>query len=183
MVVIDFVRNIVNVQLGRALKEGRIQSSVVDEIKRLLSTAEDKYGFSSFGGNPEKLADYLESRDFELLVSAFKAGGGVDVLLEILRQAEEAYKDLPRLRETLREVIQGLSEGRERIGTLSSVFEYLKKMFPDRKVYIQGDEIVVEGDVTARLRIEDGKIRVGLYKVVYVEKGDLDKLKELIANA
>ncbi|RLF15365.1 MAG: hypothetical protein DRJ66_04535 [Thermoprotei archaeon] len=86
---LDFLRQIVNVELA----EKNVSPKVSDIVKSLVSSAEDKYNFSVFGGDPKKLADYLMSGDFEDVMKTLISNNYYQVLLDILNKVMEAYAD------------------------------------------------------------------------------------------
>lgn len=177
----DFLRNIVNTQLSRALREGRIQANTVDEVRRLLAAAESKYGFSSFGGNPERLVDYFNSKDFDLLAQAFKGGGALDVLARILEEASVEYADLPGVSSKARELAKALSEGRQVKSELTELFEKVKTLFPGGEVSMGEKEIVLKlnSNRTIKISYDEGKVRVVKCETTILEKEDVDKLREV----
>lgn len=177
----DFLRNIVNTHLSRALREGRIQANTVDEVRRLLAAAESKYGFSSFGGNPERLVDYFNSKDFDLLAQAFKGGGALDVLARILEEASVEYADLPGVSSKARELAKALSEGRQVKSELTELFEKVKTLFPGGEVSMGEKEIVLKLDSNRTIKIsyDEGKVRVVKCETTILEKEDVDKLREV----
>lgn len=106
----DFLRHIVNPKLAKYTRERRNLGNHVDEIRKFIAEAENKYQFSIFNGDPEKLADYLLSEDFTLLVKLFKSAGSLDVLEEILLETREKYSDLPRISKTIDKVLKKIRE-------------------------------------------------------------------------
>jgi len=177
----DFLRNIANTHLSGALREGRIQGNTVDEVRRLLAAAESKYGFSSFGGNPERLVDYFNSKDFDLLVQAFKGGGALDVLVKILEETSVAYADLPGVSSKARELAKALSEGRQVKSELAELFEKLKTLFPKGEVSMGEREIVLKlgSNRTITISYDEGKIKVVKCETTTLEKSDVDKLRKV----
>ncbi len=100
----DFLRHIVN----RVLASSNLPRQVVDDIRKFVGRAEDKYKFNAFGGDVRKLADYLNSKDFDDLVTLVKGvktekgeEPAVEVLKKILMEAREAYKDIPEVVEAV----------------------------------------------------------------------------------
>ena len=87
---IDFLRHIVN----RVLAESKLSPQLIEDVRKRIGYAEEKYKFSAFGGDVRKLADYLKSREFDELVTVFKSGNALDKLVEILKIAREKYSDL-----------------------------------------------------------------------------------------
>lgn len=106
----DFLRNIVN----RALADSALPRQVVEEIRQQVGRAEDRYRFHSFGGNIERLAEYIMSEDFDQLILALKSdrsGNGLKVLESILNEALQAYGDIPRVRKAIEARLQQLHGG------------------------------------------------------------------------
>ncbi len=103
---LDFLRQIVNAKLAEAVKKNKNIVLIIDEVRKLIAKAENKYHFSIYGGNPEKLVDYLDSEDFELLVNVFKSGNAVDVLIDILDETRKNYGSIPGLSEKIDEKIR-----------------------------------------------------------------------------
>ena len=101
---VDFLRQIVN----RVLAESQLPRQVVEDVRRMVGRAEDKYKFSAFGGDIRRLADYISSREFDDLVNLLKGADALNVLIEILERAKEAYRDYP-------EVVKAIEERLEEI--------------------------------------------------------------------
>ncbi len=95
---IDFLRQIVNRVL---VEEQKLPPQLVDDIRKQVAQAEDKYGFSAFGGDVAKLAEYLKSKDFDNLIASFKAVDALHVLEKILLKAKEYYKDYSEIVEAI----------------------------------------------------------------------------------
>ncbi len=184
MALKDFLRNIVNPHLGRAIREGKIQANTVDEVRRLISQAESRYGFSVYGGNPEKLLDYFNSKDFELLVSAFKGGNALEVLVGILREVAEEYRDLPEVRARALDMAQRLSVGEPVKSELAELFERVKSMFSNYEASLAGDEVLlrVSQDFVVRISYEGGRIRVVQCRTTFLDKRDVERLREVVAG-
>ncbi|OYT40539.1 MAG: hypothetical protein B6U89_01655 [Desulfurococcales archaeon ex4484_58] len=109
---VDFLRHIVNVKIAKYISnKGALRG--FDDIKRLLEEAEAKYGFSAFYGEPEKLKDYLLSDDFKLLVKAFKSIDALDLLVDILRETREKYRDLESVVEAIDHVLKDINREEE----------------------------------------------------------------------
>ncbi|ADI31412.1 hypothetical protein [Staphylothermus hellenicus] len=106
----DFLRHIVNTKLSELSHKYRELAGHLDEVRKEISKAEPKYEFSSFGGNPENLANYLLSDDFNLLISSFKAANAIKVLEEILVEAKKAYSELPNVVKAIDTVLEKIRE-------------------------------------------------------------------------
>jgi len=79
----DFLRHVVS----KILTPVSLDMRRLDEAQKLLAKAESKYGFSSYGGNPEKLADFLLSPDFTNLFFII----GVDLTKKLLKTVYDSY--------------------------------------------------------------------------------------------
>jgi len=104
----DFLRNIVNPKLSKYVKTGGEIAKYVEEIRKRILEAENKYGFSIYGGDPEKLKDYLLSDDFKLIVKLFKSANSLSILEEILIEAKSKYSDLPSVVEAVDKALEML---------------------------------------------------------------------------
>ncbi|MDT7875403.1 MAG: hypothetical protein RXQ80_01450 [Sulfolobaceae archaeon] len=103
----DFLRHIVT----RVLTPLTLDMKRLDEAQKLLAKAESKYNFSSYGGNPEKLADYLLSPDFVNLVFII----GVDLSKKLLYTIRDSYSS-PKIKEAVNKMLEeldGYSSGEE----------------------------------------------------------------------
>ncbi len=109
----DFLRHIVNTMLSELVVKRREILGIMDEARKLIAKAENKYRFSSFGGNPEKLADYISSDEFKLVIDLFKSVNAVDVLIEILEKTRKYYNDLPVVVEAINKRIEELRGKKE----------------------------------------------------------------------
>ncbi len=168
----DFLRHIVNAKLAEYSKKRKAVVNIIDEVRKLISKAETKYGFSSFGGNPEKLADYLKSEDFELVISTFKSANALDILVDILKEVAERYKDLPRVKETIEELVAKLEGGKIQAGEgkESKIVKKIKEALPDADITETKEEITVSIKDKGVLRIKqldgtyelNGKLKVSV---------------------
>lgn len=111
MQYLDFLRQIMNVKMAEKIKEKKSLLIIVDEARKLVAKSENKYGFSIYGGNPEKIIDFLRSDDFDLLVHLFRSANAIDVLIEILEETGRNYSSLPGVAEAVKEKIKELRGG------------------------------------------------------------------------
>lgn len=81
----DFLRNVVS----KVLSPNIIDSKRLDEARRILGEAEAKYKFSSYGGDPKKIIDFLLSPDFTELSLIL----GMDITKKLLNAIKDNYKD------------------------------------------------------------------------------------------
>lgn len=95
----DFLRHVAS----RILTPVKLDIRRLDEAQRLLARAESKYGFSSYGGNPEKLADFLLSPDFTNLIFIV----GVDLTKELLKTIYDSYSS-QRVKDAAKKILDEL---------------------------------------------------------------------------
>ena len=86
---VDFLRHIVN----RVLAEHSLPRQVVEDVRKSIGYAEEKYKFSAFGGDPRRLADYLRSRDFDDVVTLLRGAKAEEVLVKILEEVKKRYSE------------------------------------------------------------------------------------------
>lgn len=98
LVKIDFLRHIVNPilseysELWREHVEGaKSLIQVLDEVRQLLYRAEYTYNFGIYGGDLKGLAEYLLSKDFDIVVSVLKSVKATEVAEKILEEAIKKY--------------------------------------------------------------------------------------------
>ncbi|GEM_PF-722473 len=126
----DFLRHIVN----RVLANSNLPRQVIDDIRRMVGRAEDKYKFHAFGGDVRNLAEYLKSPEFNDLVSFLKnvrvekgEEHPIEVLKKILLEAREAYRDIPEVVAAIDEKLKELEgEAAPRQSRIEALFSELK---------------------------------------------------------
>ncbi len=91
----DFLRQVV----VRVLTPNKLDPSKLEDARKVLGKAETKYKFSSFGGNPQNLANFLLSPDFTDLVLII----GVQLALKLLDEIDREY-DIEEVREAVKKV-------------------------------------------------------------------------------
>lgn len=106
----DFLRHIVNPILSKYMIEKKNLRNHVDEIRKFVLEAENKYKFSIFGGNPEKLVDYFLSEDFKLLIDLFESCNSLEVLREILVETKKKYHGLPQISKAINRVLRKIRQ-------------------------------------------------------------------------
>ncbi|MFP3346315.1 MAG: hypothetical protein RXR17_02585 [Sulfolobaceae archaeon] len=95
----DFLRHIVS----KVLTPVSLDMKKLDEAQKLLAKAESKYGFSSYGGDPEKLANYILSPDFINLVLII----GVDLSKKLLYLTRDNYSS-SKIKEAVQKMLEEL---------------------------------------------------------------------------
>jgi len=95
----DFLRHIVT----KVLTPTTLDVKRLDEARKLLAKAEAKYNFSSYGGEPERLADYLLSPDFINLVFII----GVNLSKKLLHIVNESYNN-QKIKDAVNKILEEL---------------------------------------------------------------------------
>ncbi|AAK41151.1 hypothetical protein SULI_09455 [Saccharolobus solfataricus] len=111
----DFLRHIAS----KILSPLTIDSKRLDEARRILGEAEVKYNFSSYGGNPKKLIDFLLSPDFTELSLIL----GPDMTKKLLEAIKDNYtdEDIKKVVDKILEEINGYTENTEETNVKVSV--------------------------------------------------------------
>ena len=113
---IDFLRHIVN----RVLAESGLSPQLIDDVRKRIAYAEERYKFSAFGGDVKRLADYLRSREFDELITVFKSGNALQKLKEILEIAKQKYSDISEvvaaIEDALKRVEKAMAEASKEQG-------------------------------------------------------------------
>ncbi|WP_054845527.1 hypothetical protein [Sulfuracidifex tepidarius] len=95
----DFLRHVAN----KIISPTNLDAKRLDEARKLLAEAETKYKFSSYGGNPKKLIDYLQSPEFIELVMIL----GVDLSKKLVQLIRDSYQD-EEMKSTANKIIEEL---------------------------------------------------------------------------
>ncbi|QIW24170.1 hypothetical protein EWF20_08450 [Sulfolobus sp. S-194] len=95
----DFLRHIVS----KVLTPVSLDMKRLDEAQKLLAKAESKYGFSSYGGDPEKLADFLLSPDFTNLIFII----GIDLTKKLLNIVYDNYSS-QKIKDAVKKILDEL---------------------------------------------------------------------------
>ncbi len=173
----DFMRHIVN----RVLASSKLPRQVVDDIRRAIGRAEDKYKFHAFGGDVRRLADYLRSRDFDDLIQLVKSvrtekgeESAAEVLKRILLEAREAYKDIPEVVQAIDERLKELeAEETGKKSPLELLYDSLQELSKEgASVELDRERGVVRVTYGDRLRAEIGYDEAAkMYSLEYSLKG------------
>lgn len=148
----DFLRHIANPLISKY--SSRLPLSLIDDLKKKLGRAEDKYRFSIYNGDPLRIAKYLESEDFLDLVKYVKALNNEWILEEILRAlADEYMEECPSVAEKAREALRKIKESKIEAGRESITVDGIARMLKmagykverteDGKVVVEEPNIVV----------------------------------------
>ena len=165
------MRQIVNRVIAES--SGRVPVSVIEDMKSRFARAEDRFGFSSFGGDPSRIADFLSSEDWADLVEYAKNVNALWVLEAILRRLEEEYRDIcPPVASKALEALEALGRGAAVKGpegelTLDSIVRRLK--FHGLKVEVRREgereyAFVEQPLLKLKLYVSEGKISYEICK-------------------
>lgn len=140
----DFLRHIVNTKLSEYSKTRRHLIPVLDEVRKLIASAEDQYGFSIYGGKLENLANYLNSSDFDLVINILKSANALDILEDILGTIMEKYSDTETVVEAARKRLEEIRKGLTRVSELKVIADKLSKQLKNARVRLLEDRVIVE---------------------------------------
>lgn len=107
---LDFLRHIVNPIVDKYVELGALKPRDAIEIKKFVFAAEEKYKFSTYGGNPANLVLFLKSSEFKDLVNMFESLGARTALIEVLNELMESYADMSELVNLVKQVINSLEK-------------------------------------------------------------------------
>jgi len=177
----DFLRQIVNKVISES--SGRISVSVMDDLKVKFARAEDKFGFSVFGGDPRRVADFLSSEDWADIVEYARNVNVLWLLEAILRRLAEEYRDeCSVVADKALEALDSLGKGQVVVGeelTLDSVVRRLKfygfkvnVVKEDEREYVEVEQPLLK----VKLYVSDGRINY-----VMCKEGKVPTVDALIA--
>lgn len=184
---LDFLRHIVN----RILAESNAPRQLLDDIRRAVGSAEDKYKFNAFGGDVKRLADYLRSRDFDDLITiarSDRSGQGLELLRRILEEARKVYSDIPEVVDAidarLRELEAGGKKGEDKLDTLYSILKDLEKLGAKIEKDEKGRKLLVKlpGDKLSATISYDEKMNTYRLELVVKESAEFLTPSEVHAH-
>lgn len=148
----DFLRHIANPIISKYAR--RLPLSLIDDLKKKLGRAEDKYRFSIYNGDPLRLARYLDSEDFLDLVKYVKALNNEWILEEILKSLSKEYSvECPEVAKKAKEAIEKLKKSKieaerdtitvDGIARMLKMAGYRVEKTEDGKIVVEEPNIVV----------------------------------------
>lgn len=160
----DFLRHIVN----RVLSDyaDKVPANVIEDIRKHIGRAEDKYRFTVFGGYPKRIIDYLDSEEWRDLVEYMRNLHMEWILRTILdRLAEEYRQACPQVARRAEEAISRL-ESRDEERKLDRDTVYRSLRYAGYKVDLakDGSIEVTETNIKVRIEIANGKIHYTICK-------------------
>ncbi len=170
---VDFLRHIVN----RVLAEHGLARQVIEDVRKSIGYAEEKYKFSAFGGDPRRLAEYLRSRDFDDVVMLLRGAKAEEVLVKILEEVKKRYSDYKEVVEAAEARLRELkAETAEKLETKLGLAYNALRNLEEKGAEVKLDEKA--GKVTVTLR---GPVHVDItvtydtskktYNIDFVVKG------------
>jgi ElaB/YqjD/DUF883 family membrane-anchored ribosome-binding protein len=183
----DFLRHIVNRKLSELSSRYKGLLNHTDEIRKLIALAEAKYKFSSFGGDPENLAKYLLSEDFDLVINSFKAANALNALRNILEEAKKAYSDLPAVVDAIDKVLSRIESGEAGgISIIDRLYSRIEEHVKDLHGVLERSEdsiIYKIRDVgTIIFRPSDSFVDIDINTTIRVKEEDLGAVIESLKN-
>lgn len=172
----DFLRQIVN----PTLIEFDIPQQLLNEIRKKLERAENKYKFSAFDGDPKRLADFLRSPDWKEIVTLLKQAKLEAVARKILEKVIESY-DIEEVKKAAEEALKEIKESKEE-EKAEKLKDKVKEVVGDRYlVKMSEDYVVVEGD-TLFLKVaeEMGKYTINVRITGRKECANWDECRKTI---
>ncbi len=175
-VVKDFLRQIVN----PTLIEFDIPQQVLNEIRKKLESAENKYKFSAFDGDPKRLADFLRSPDWKEIVTLLKQAKLEIVARKILEKVIESY-DIDEVKKAAKEALKELKESKKEEES-ERLKDKVREVVGDKYlVKMSEDYVIVEGDTLfIKVSEESGKYVVNVRVIGRKECANWDECKKLI---
>lgn len=174
---IDFLRHIVNPVINNYVGKG-LASKTANELKKIIASLENKYKFDAFSGDPANLLLFFESQDFEQLVSIFRSFNAEHVLIEILEKTKEAYRDIPRLSETVELILKKLAVAKkeqvDELVSLSDIVRIIEKHVPAMRVNSEKSTITVtlSNATEAKIHVLKNSIKLE-FKIRTLKKNEL----------
>ncbi len=160
----DFLRHIVNRVLSNYAE--KVPANILDDIRKHIGRAEDKYRFTVFGGDPSKLVDYFNSDDWRDLVEYLRNLHMEWILKEILNTLIAEYsQNCPQVVETARKAAEGLeTKGEERKIDRDTVYRSLKYAGYKVEIAKDGGIEVEEPNIRVRIEITNNKLHYRICK-------------------
>lgn len=114
----DFLRHIAS----RVFTPNSLDPKRLDDVRRLLAIAETKYKFSSYGGDPKRLVEYLRSPDFTELTLII----GIDLTKKLLEEIINDY-DNEEIKNDAKKLLEEFNGYNEMEDTSDTLITYNKK--------------------------------------------------------
>ena len=184
----DFLRHIANKVISE--NTAKIPLPVINDIRKALGRAEDKYKFSIFGGNPLTLKDYLSSQEFQDLVELLRVHNLTWVIEKILEGLLEEYREsCPEVAEAAKRALEEIRRSprerrdRERVD-LDIMYRMLKLHGYKVERSEEGYLIVDEPGIRMRVSVANGVVeyqicKLGRAQTLEAVLAKLEKIREI----
>ncbi len=184
----DFLRHIANKVISE--NTAKIPLPVINDIRKALGRAEDKYKFSIFGGNPLMLKDYLSSQEFQDLVELLRVHNLTWVIEKILDGLLEEYKEsCPEVAEAAKRALEEIRRSpRERRDKERVDLDIMYRMLKLHGYKVERSEegylIVDEPGIRVRVSVANGVVeyqicKLGRAQTLEAVLAKLEKIREI----
>ncbi|MEB3851623.1 MAG: hypothetical protein LRS49_03440 [Desulfurococcales archaeon] len=184
----DFLRHIANKVISE--NTAKIPIPIINDIRKALGRAEDKYKFSIFGGNPLRIRDYLKSQDFMDLVEQLSAHQLTWVLEKIIEALADEYSDTcPPVAEEAKRILEEIKKSpKERKDRDKMDQDIIYRTLKLHGYKVERDDsgsiLIDEPGIRARIRVVNGVIefqicRLGRASTLEALLARLEKIREL----
>ncbi len=159
----DFLRHIAMPVIAE--QASRYPPPVVEDAKKWLANAENKYKFSVYGGDPKRIAEFLASEDWRDFLASLRGSKAEDLAVTILERLIKEYRDgCPEVSEAAQRALEKLKRGETEALDPSLVASILQsRLGPAFKVEVDKDgEIRVSNSelgVVARVRVRGSTVK------------------------
>ncbi|MEM1873554.1 MAG: hypothetical protein QXS85_02280 [Acidilobaceae archaeon] len=186
---LDFLRHIFNATLVEKSWEKLPPTVVIEELKKRMARAEDKFKFSIYGGDPRRLVDFLDSDEWREIVNYAKSMDALWILEEALKKLEREYEaSCPDVAAKVGTVLASLAGAREYPSSETKRQEITLDVIA-RRLKLEGiqADIVIGDHGTKYIQVErpllKAKIEVsdGVIKYEVCRSGKASTIEGLIA--
>ncbi len=183
----DFLRHIAN----RVIAEyaSKLPSSTVEEIRRMLGEAEDRFKFTIYGGDPYRLIAFFDSEEWRNLVVYAKNTHSEELLKAILARLGEEYSSecsvvAERAAEEAERIEKNLVERASEELSPERIARRLKLMGYRVDVGEDGAISVDDGVIKVRIKVESGVLKYVLCREASAKTLDgvlakMEKIREI----
>jgi len=147
----DFLRHIAMPVIAE--QASRYPPPVIEDAKKWLANAENKYRFSIYGGDPRRIAEFLASEDWSDFVASLRGSKAEDLAVAILERLIREYGEgCPEVAEAAQRALERLRRGVEETLDPSLVASLLQSRL--------GAAFKVEVDRDGEIRIVNSELGV-----------------------
>ncbi len=152
----DFLRHIAMPVISEFAS--RYPAPVIEDAKKWLANAENKFRFSIYGGDPRRVAEFLASEDWSDFVASLRGSKAVDLAVAILERLVKEYsEECPEVAEAAQRALEKLKKSEQEALDPALVASLLQsRLGPAFKVEVEkesGEIRVVNSDAGVQARI------------------------------